>query len=391
MNPYNSERDVVMKNPMLKTALGRYQRSISILKKGYEQERYRIMHISNSPLGGMYIRSIETHHIASYRDDRLQQKNIKTGNSISPSTVRLEMSLLSSLFDIARIEWGLVKENPVKNVRKPKPGPARTRRLAPREEAQIFRYCHNYCNPELLAIVTLAIETAMRQGEILGLTWQNVNLVKRIVHLPDTKNGTSRDVPLTIKAKEAFLSLENKPTGGVFSLSSRGLKSCWRQMMINLKIEDLRFHDLRHEAVSKLFELSTLDMMEVAAISGHKSLSMLKRYTHLKAQNLVKKLDGNRSKSKQTVLNNLVPYPAFITTKEGIIRISIPDFDNAHVEGSTREKTMKKAKDLLLREVITKIRDGKRIPKPDSHLLHVAGLQIMLDPMDYDRTYGEVF
>lgn len=380
-----------MKNPMLKTALDRYRNSISILKKGYEQEKYRIVQISNSFLGTMQIKSIQSHHIAQYRDDRLQQKNLKTGNNISSSTVRLEMSLLSNLFNIASIEWGLIKENPVTLVRKPKPGLARTRRLTAREEVQIMRYCHNYSNPELLAIVVLALETAMRQGEILGLQWQNVDLMKRVAHLPDTKNGSSRDVPLSIKAKETFLSLENHSQGAVFSLTSRGLKSAWRQMMLNLKIEDLRFHDLRHEAVSKLFELSTLDMMEVAAISGHKSLSMLKRYTHLKAHNLVKKLDGNRSKSKQTVLNNLVPYPAFVQVEQSRTIICLPDFENSCVQSLTPESAIKMSKDLLLRKIITLLRDGKKVPKPDHYLSTTLGFKIMLDPMDYDRTYSEVF
>ncbi len=190
------KNSVSEKNPQLKTALARYQKSISILKKGYEQEKYRISQVSNSPLGTMNLRSIDSHHIATYRDQRLQQLNKKTGNAISPSTVRLEMSLLSNFFDIARIEWGVIKDNPVKNVRKPKPAPGRTRRLTPREERKIMRYCHDYKNQELIAIIELALETAMRQGEILGLQWQNIDFFKRVAHLPDTKNGTSRDVPL---------------------------------------------------------------------------------------------------------------------------------------------------------------------------------------------------
>jgi integrase/predicted RNase H-like HicB family nuclease len=382
---------VSVKNPQLKTALARYQKSISILKKGYEQEKYRISQVSNSPLGTMNLRSIDSHHIATYRDQRLQQLNKKTGKAISPSTVRLEMSLLSNFFDIARIVWGVRKDNPVKNVRKPKPAPGRTRRLTPREERKIMRYCYDYKNQELIAIIELALETAMRQGEILGLQWQNIDFFKRVAHLPDTKNGTSRDVPLSVKAKNTLLGLENRMQGNAFKLTSRGLKSAWRQMMLKLEIEDLRFHDLRHEAVSRLFELSTLDMMEVAAISGHKSLSMLKRYTHLKAQTLVKKLDGNRNKSTQTVLNHLVPYPAFIETTENHSTICLPDFDDACVQGTVIETTQKMAKDLLLRLIITKLRDGKKIPKPDHYLSPSRGVLFLLDPMDYDCTSGKVF
>ena len=149
----------------------------------------------------------------------------------------------------------------------------------------------------------------MRQGELLKLEWEHINLRNRIAHLPETKNGSKRDVPLSIKARDALIRLGVKSKGRVFSYTSNGFKSAWRIMMIRLGIQDLHFHDLRHEACSRLFELGTLDVMEIAAISGHKSLAMLKRYTHLKASRLVKKLEGNKHRGQQVVINHLVPYP----------------------------------------------------------------------------------
>lgn len=197
-----------MKNPIFKTAILKCQKTVSILKKGYEQERYRVAQVSNSFLGQMQVRSIESYHIAEYRDERLQ---------------------------------------------KPKPAPGRVKRLSPREEKLIMRYCKNYKNPELLAIVILAIETAMRQGEILSLRWENIDLTKRIAHLPDTKNGTSRDVPLTNTAKDTLIGLGVSTSCAVFKYTSRGLKSAWRTMIKSLLIEDLKFHDLRHEAISFIY------------------------------------------------------------------------------------------------------------------------------------------
>ena len=142
-------------------ALGKYRTQISILKKGYEQEKYRVEQICRSPLGEKIVRQVTSVDIASYRDQRLETVNPRTKRTLATSTVRLEMSLLSNFFDIGRIEWGICDGNPVANVRKPKAPPGRDRRLTPREDRQILRYCHGHVNPDLYSIVVLALETAM--------------------------------------------------------------------------------------------------------------------------------------------------------------------------------------------------------------------------------------
>ncbi|MFG8364947.1 site-specific integrase, partial [Pseudomonas aeruginosa] len=231
----------------LKEALHEYKTRVSILKKGYQQECYRVEHLANSILGSKITRQITSVDIATYRDQRLQQVNAKTGKTLSPATVRLEMSLLSNLFELGRIEWGICDDNPVLKVRKPKSPPGRERRLTAREERQIIRYAHNHRNTELFSIIVIALETAMRQGEILKLQWENINLKSRVAHLPDTKNGTRRDVPLSLKARDALIRLGVQPKGSVFSYKSQGIKSTWRVMLQRLDIEDLHFHDLRHD------------------------------------------------------------------------------------------------------------------------------------------------
>jgi integrase len=305
-----------MSEMKMSLALTRYRNTVSIIKKGYEQEKYRIDQISRSFIGSKTVREITSVDIATYRDARLQTINPRTQQVLSTSTVRLELSLLSNFFDIARIEWGFCDVNPVANVRKPKPPRGRDRTLTPREERRILRYCFAHSNIEFYSIVIIALETAMRQGEIIGLLWENINLKVRIAHLPETKNGSKRDVPLSIKARDAFIRLGAKSSGQVFAYTSNGIKSTWRFMVKKLEIENLHFHDLRHTAVTALFSLGTLDMMEVAAISGHRSLSMLKRYTHLKGQSLVRKLEGNKHKGKQVVLNHFIPYPAIVEAGE---------------------------------------------------------------------------
>lgn len=366
----------------LKEALNEYKTRVSILKKGYQQECYRVEHLANSILGGKITRQITSVDIATYRDQRLQQVNAKTGKTLSPATVRLEMSLLSNLFELGRIEWGICDDNPVLKVRKPKSPPGRERRLTPREERQIIRYAHNHRNTELFSIIVIALETAMRQGEILKLQWENINLKSRVAHLPDTKNGTRRDVPLSLKARDALIRLGVQSKGPVFSYKSQGIKSTWRVMLQRLGIEDLHFHDLRHEAISRLFELGTLDMMEVAAISGHKSLSMLKRYTHLKAQRLVKKLEGGKSKGRQVVINHLIPYPAAVSQTSTGVTIRLLDFEDLSATSESRETALSLAQDQLLRRLMTSLRDADPIPPPDQYLEMIDERRVvMVDPL----------
>ena len=179
--------------------------------------------------------------------------------------------------------------NPVHNVNKPPVNKPRDRRLEEGEEERLFQICKQSSNHWFLPLVQVAIETGMRRGELLSLTWDNVHLDKSWVHLPMTKNGESRDVPLSPKAKDILVSLPRDISGKVFPIHFEGLKSLWRRAMKRADIVNLRFHDLRHEATSRFFELG-LNVVEVAAITGHKDLKMLQRYTHLRAEDLARKL-----------------------------------------------------------------------------------------------------
>jgi integrase len=141
------------------------------------------------------------------------------------------------------------------------------------------------------SLILFGIETGMRRGEILSLTWENVHLDKRYVHLPDTKNGDSRDVPLSPAALELLRELLRNIRADqcMFQSHYEALKSAWRRACDRAGINDRRFHDLRHEATSRFFAKG-LNVMEVAAITGHKDLRMLQRYTHLIAKDLARKL-----------------------------------------------------------------------------------------------------
>ena len=223
--------------PTLARAIDAYRVRVSILKKGFAQEVFRLQQLQRSSLGPLVLDDVTSVDIASYRDNRLAEFNLKTSTPISPATVRLELSLLSNLFEVARIEWGYCTgTNPCRDVRKPKAPPGRVRRLTPREDRQILRYAHACANREFYSIIVLALETSMRQGEILNLEWEHVNLRSRIVHLPETKNGSPRDVPLTTDAVDAFMRLGVRAFGSVFSYTSPGIKSTWRYMLQRLSL-----------------------------------------------------------------------------------------------------------------------------------------------------------
>lgn len=139
------------------------------------------------------------------------------------------------------------------------------------------------------AIMRLALETAMRRGELVALRWENIDLEDRVATLRDTKNGDRRDVPLSSTAVEVLRGVGPRECGPVFSVHPDNVTLRFREACRAKGIKGLRFHDLRHEATSRLFERG-LNVVEVSAITGHKSLQMLKRYTHLKAKDLARRL-----------------------------------------------------------------------------------------------------
>lgn len=365
--------------------LDKYYESVSVHKKGHLQEFYRVNVIKRHPIASLNMDEITTIDIAAYRDERLMQVNTRTGKPITGNTVRLELALLSSLFGIARVEWGTCRSNPVELVRKPKVSKGRERRLTSTEERRLSRYFRER-NLMLYMIFHLALETAMRQGEILNLRWEHIDIQHGVAHLPDTKNGSSRDVPLSRKARNLLQMMPAQLSGAVFSYTSSGFKSAWRHALLALAIPDLHFHDLRHEAISRLFELGTLNVMEVAAISGHRSMNMLKRYTHLRAYQLVSKLDARRRQT-QKIAPYFVPYPALIEQGDAdtdAVRVSLRDFEDLSVSAPSRDAALERASELLLRTLALAAQRGERVPAPGELPLRTRD-HIMICPLDPTR------
>ena len=202
--------------------------------------------------------------------------------------------MLSHLFNTARAAWGMESlTNPVDLVKgqRPKLPGGRTRRLVGDEQARLLAAARAYdAGPHagvgIANIITWAIETAMRRGEIAAMRWDHLDRRARVLLIPETKTGTPRRVPLSTAALGVLDQIPRRIDGRVWGMRPDSISQAFERVCKAAGIEGLTFHDLRHEATSRLFEKG-LNPMQVAAITGHKTLQMLKRYTHLRAEDLV--------------------------------------------------------------------------------------------------------
>jgi len=273
------------------------------------------------PLALRPLASIRGADLASLRDAWLKD--------YAPATVLRRLAVLSHVFSVARKEWGMESlSNPVEVVRKPVPNNARVRRVEELERSvpdevaadgvrqmqggELDRVMMASSSALLPSIILLAVETAMRRGEIVGLRWEHIDLERRVAHLPATKNGSARDVPLSTKAiavLEAICDVSRVKEGrqgSVFEMRADAVTRAFERAVARArnryKVEckargvlpqdgflvDLRFHDLRHEATSRL--ASIFPLHDLAKITGHKDPRMLMRYYHPRAEDLATKL-----------------------------------------------------------------------------------------------------
>jgi integrase len=257
--------------------------------------------------------------VAAWRDRRLAK--------VSGATVNREIDVLSAVLNHARREWGIHVENPIPLVKRPERARARDRRLSGEEERYLLAaltggerlengtFSKGARNQWLLPLVKLALETAMRRGELLSLQWENVDLDRQTAHLPDTKNGDARTVPLSTRAVAILKAIRPEGegdahaplTGPVFATTAMALRKGFGRAVERARgqyiadclaarrqpaggfLRDVHFHDTRHEAASRLAEKLS-NVLELSAVTGHRDLRMLKRYYHPRAEDLAKKL-----------------------------------------------------------------------------------------------------
>lgn len=267
-------------NTTLGEILNRYLREVTPHKKSAQVERYRINAWLKTALAKRYLSTLKASDFAIWRDNR-----IKSG--ASANTIRLELAVMSHLFNVAKSEWGFESlNNPTENIRTPKLPSGRSRRISDRE---INLLIENTSSIVLPSVVKIAIESGMRRSEIATLEWKHINLNARTALLPNTKNGEARLIPLSTNCINVIKSLPRNIDGRVFTMTPHAISYAFIRACKRAGLTDLHFHDLRHEAITRFFERG-FNVMEVSSISGHKTLQMLKRYTHLRAEELAKKL-----------------------------------------------------------------------------------------------------
>lgn len=263
-------------------AFRRYANEVSSKKRGERWEVIRLAKLRKEPFAEIIMSDLRAADFANWRDRRLRE--------VSPGTVRREMQLVSGVVNQATREWGYLTENPMASVRRPAEPPSRDRLPSERElealaisagadlSAATARAYHAFL---------FAIETGMRSGEIVGLRWDDIDLEARVAHLPITKNGSARNVPLSLEAVRLLEALPQSDP--VFGLDGAQRDALWRKLRDRAGVIGLTFHDARHLAVTRLAK--KLDVLDLARMVGHKNIQMLMRYYNASASDIARRLD----------------------------------------------------------------------------------------------------
>jgi integrase len=273
--------------------LTRYLREITPHKKGASSEQYRINRFLREDIANLTLKQLTPTRFATYRDKRLKE--------VSSAAVRREMTILSHCLEKARKEWGIsLSQNPLADIERPRDSKPRTRRLTSDDTTSLSLGLKKTRNPLLALLISFAIATGLRRSEILRITWGDLDVDRATVLLSDSKNGEARRVPLSPEAQDIISELSpGKTNEQIFPITMTALRLAWQSLKHRSGLNDLRFHDLRHEAISSFFERG-LSAPEVAIISGHKDMRMLFRYTHLKATDVAQKLALKKHLRKST-------------------------------------------------------------------------------------------
>ena len=263
--------------------IDRYIREVLPAMKGAKEDGIRLAAMKRNSVAKLSLASLTPEAIGKYRDERLR--------TVAAGTVIRNLAYISSVINHARREWGVTVVNPIPLVRKPTAPKGRDRLLSDDELARLLRALEptGRRNPWMKPLVQLALETAMRRGELLSLRWSDIDLSGRTATLWQTKNGDKRVVPLSSRAIAVLQSMPRNIGGVVFPINGFTVSAAFDRALDRAGIRDFHFHDLRHMAVTELSKRLP-NLIELAAVSGHRSLKMLQRYYHPKATDLALKL-----------------------------------------------------------------------------------------------------
>lgn len=278
----------------LKDILDRYAKEVSPTKRAAKDDQAKLAFLGRQKIAKLSLANLTTKAIAQFRDERLA--------IVSAGTVLRDLAVIRSVLNHCRKEWCLAIDNPVEKIRKPAAPPHRDRVLNQDEERRLLevltpgdlrdkagRFSKETRDCWVKPMVQLALETAMRRGELLALEWKHVELSRRTAHLPVTKNGKARTVPLSTTAVRVLECLPRSIGGRVFPIKRWTVEQVFERATKLAGLAGVHFHDLRHTAATRLAE-KVPNVIELAAITGHSNVGMLKRYYHPTAESLALKL-----------------------------------------------------------------------------------------------------
>jgi integrase len=271
----------LLRRTTLRNLLERYRDTVTIKKRGVANETLLINMLLREQFVEKPLSHLNPSYFTRYRDERLKL--------VKATTISHELTVFSHAYRLARLEWGIPVTNPLEGIRRPKADPPRDRRLQAGELERLLVATKKCRNPHIEPVIRFALATAMRRGEILAMQWHDLKQDKRLLRIPITKNGHSRTIPLSEVALAILEAQRQNDIPRPFPLTMESFKLAWKRVAVRAGLADLHFHDLRHEAITTFFERG-LTIPEVALISGHRDPRMLFRYTHLRAEDLVKKL-----------------------------------------------------------------------------------------------------
>jgi integrase len=290
------------KRHTLAELIDRYIRDVLPGKPKNARDQVRQLNWWKAEIGQHVLADVTPALIAQQRDKLLGGITVR-GMRRSPSTVNRYIAAISVAFTFAVREWGWLEDSPMRRVSKPKEGKARIRFLSDEERLRLLKTCKESSNPYLYPVVVLALSTGMRQGEIMGLTWDVVDLHKGRAVLHETKNGDRRPVAITGHALELLKELSKiRRIDSKLLFPSKekaqkpmDLRSPWETAVRRAELDDFHFHDLRHSAAS-FFAMNGVSLAEIAEILGHKTLQMVKRYAHLSEGHTARVVESMNSK-----------------------------------------------------------------------------------------------
>lgn len=271
----------------------RYRDTVSAKKRSAIIERVFLDCFLLHPICRKTLAELRTSDFAEYRDQRLKE--------VSPVSVKRQLAPIHHMLEIARDEWGFpLKENPLTKLKLEASDQRRERRLKPGEYERLVAAAGQSKNRLIGPVIRFAVETGMRRGELIAIKRGDIDEANSLLFIPMSKNGRSRIIPLTAEALailqtrlSTILTAKKTDRDLVFPLSANCLRLAWGRVRRRAKSEDLHYHDLRHEALSRLFERG-LTTPEVQLISGHRDARMLFRYLHAERTTIAAKLAASR-------------------------------------------------------------------------------------------------